>query len=149
MEKIESFKFDHTKYLAPFIRMAGEWKLQHGDVVQKYDLRFITPNQGSMDTSGMHALEHLLATYIREELPGVIDLSPMGCRTGFYLIVSGERSFAEIKEAMRMACLKVNEAGEIPGADEFSCGNFRDMSLEGAKFYARIFLRSQISKITE
>ena len=76
----------------------------------------------------MHGLEHLLAHELRNNLDGIIDLSPMGCRTGFYLSIFGNRDTKEIKIALENALNKVLEAEEIPAANEIQCGNYRDLS---------------------
>ena len=86
MEKVESFKLDHNKVKAPYVRKCCVLDGKIGDKVSKFDLRFLQPNVEAFGTASMHGLEHLLATYLREELDNIIDLSPMGCRTGFYLI---------------------------------------------------------------
>lgn len=100
MEKVESFTLDHTKVKAPFVRLCCVMEGEKGDKVSKFDLRFLQPNEQSMPTASIHALEHLLAHNIREHLSGVIDFSPMGCRTGFYLTVWGTRTTAEIKTVL-------------------------------------------------
>ena len=86
MPVVESFTLDHTKVKAPYVRVAGYERHRLGSVVQKFDLRFLQPNADAIPTAALHTLEHLLAFGLREELEGVIDISPMGCRTGFYLI---------------------------------------------------------------
>jgi S-ribosylhomocysteine lyase len=88
MAEVESFGLDHTKVQAPYVRLAGRKRVASG-VVEKYDLRLAQPNREALPTAALHTLEHLLAGYIRDHLPGVIDLSPMGCRTGFYLVAEG------------------------------------------------------------
>ena len=95
MEKVESFELDHTRVKAPYVRLCGVTQGPRGDRVSKFDLRFLQPNAEAFGTAALHALEHLLAHGIREHLDGVIDLSPMGCRTGFYLTVWGEVSPAQ------------------------------------------------------
>lgn len=75
MEKVESFKLDHTKVKAPFVRKCSVLDGVKGDKVTKFDLRFLQPNVESFGTAAMHGLEHLLATYLRDTLDGVIDLS--------------------------------------------------------------------------
>jgi len=74
---------------APYVRLASKYTGLNGDVVSKYDLRLLQPNEGAIPTSAMHTLEHLLAIYFREFLENVIDISPMGCRTGFYFLCFG------------------------------------------------------------
>ena len=90
MEKVESFQLDHTKVKAPYVRLSGTEQSEKGSKIQKYDLRFLQPNEDAMPTAAIHTLEHLLATYLRDELKGIIDISPMGCRTGFYMIIWDE-----------------------------------------------------------
>ena len=137
MEKVESFKLDHTKVKAPFVRKCSVLDGVKGDKVTKFDLRFLQPNVESFGTAAMHGLEHLLATYLRDTLDGVIDLSPMGCRTGFYLSIWGDREPSEIKEALESALKDILNAKEMPAANEIQCGNYRDLSLFGAKEYAK------------
>ncbi|NMB20844.1 MAG: S-ribosylhomocysteine lyase [Firmicutes bacterium] len=135
--KVESFSLDHTTVNAPHVRLAEVFETPKGDVIAKYDLRFTQPNENIMPTSAVHSLEHLLAGYLREELPGIIDLSPMGCRTGFYLIRLGQASEGEIAGALIRSLKKVLEAEEIPARNPLQCGNYRDMSLFGAQEYAK------------
>ena len=87
MEKVESFELDHRKVKAPYIRKCCLLNGKCGDQVTKFDIRFLQPNKEAFGTAAMHGLEHLLAHGLRDKLEGVIDLSPMGCRTGFYLSV--------------------------------------------------------------
>lgn len=135
--KVESFSLDHTTVQAPHVRRAEIFETPGGDVIAKYDLRFTQPNENIMPTGAVHALEHLLAGYLREELTGVIDLSPMGCRTGFYLIRLGEATEDDIARALIHALDKVLEAETVPARSAVQCGNYRDLSLFGAQEYAR------------
>ena len=81
---IKSFKINHTKIVAPTIRIADIYE-KSGVVIEKYDLRFITPNTTYIEDKTMHSMEHLLATELKNEFKAdMIDLSPMGCKTGFY-----------------------------------------------------------------
>lgn len=137
---VESFTLDHTKVVAPYIRTCCTLKGEKGDIVTKFDLRFTQPNKEFMPTDAIHGLEHLLAHYIRDEKLEVIDLSPMGCRTGFYLSVWGDIQPATVKEALENALNHAMEATEIPAANEIQCGNYRDLSLPGAKKYAKAVL---------
>ena len=93
----------------------------------------------------MHGLEHLLAHGLRSNLDGIIDLSPMGCRTGFYLSIFGDREASEIKIAVENALKSVLRATEIPAANDIQCGNYRDLSLFGAKEYAKEALENGFS----
>ena len=134
---VESFTMDHTKVKAPFVRKCGAITTPKGDIISKYDLRFTQPNLEAMPTGAIHAIEHLMAGFIREELEDVIDISPMGCRTGFYLIKIGNDSEEAIESALINALSKVVEASEIPALNPVQCGNYRDMSLFGAQEYAK------------
>lgn len=145
MAKVESFSLDHTKVKAPYVRKAGVYTGSKGDVVSKFDLRFMQPNKEFMNMAGMHALEHLLATYIRDYLEDIIDLSPMGCRTGFYLTVWGDRDVKEIIAALEKALNNVAASTEIPATTEVQCGNYLDHSLEEAVEYAKKVLGQGIS----
>ncbi|MDF2880684.1 MAG: S-ribosylhomocysteine lyase [Clostridiaceae bacterium] len=145
MLKVESFELDHTKVAAPYIRKCSTMVGPNGDKVTKYDLRFTQPNKESIPTASLHALEHLLAGYLRGELTGVIDLSPMGCRTGFYFIIWGDHETSVIKKALENALSKVLDAKEVPAANEKQCGNYRDLSLFGAKEYAKYVLEKGFS----
>lgn len=140
--KVESFTMDHTKVKAPFVRKCGVLTGPNGDVVTKFDLRFMQPNAGAIPTAALHALEHLLAGYLRDEVENVIDLSPMGCRTGFYFIVWGEPSIETIQTALCKALERVVVAIEVPAANEVQCGNYRDLSLFGAQEYAKQVLKA-------
>ncbi len=131
---------DHTKVKAPFVRQCGVLTGPNGDVVTKFDLRFMQPNKDSIPTAALHALEHLLAGYLRDEIENVIDLSPMGCRTGFYFIVWGTPSVEVVTQALQKSLQRVIEATEIPAANEVQCGNYRDLSLFGAQEYAKLVL---------
>ena len=116
MEKVESFKLDHNKVKAPFVRKCCVLDGKMGDKVSKFDLRFLQPNKEAFGTAAMHGLEHLLATYLREELEGLIDLSPMGCRTGFYLVMWGDVETKAVKEGLERALEKVLNAEEMIAA---------------------------------
>ncbi len=139
--KIESFELDHTKVVAPYARKAGVYRGKRGDSITKFDLRFMQPNEGEIPTAAIHTLEHLLAGYLRDELEEIIDVSPMGCRTGFYMTIWGDRTVEEIREALIKALEKVVETTEVPAVNEIQCGNYRDHSLFSAVEYAKLVLR--------
>jgi len=138
-KKVESFQLDHLNMPAPQVRRAGIQTGPKGDVISKFDLRFLKPNTDAIPTGAVHTLEHLLATYMRERLDGLIDLSPMGCRTGFYLTVWGDVDSKTIKDALLYSLNRVVETAwdEVPGTTAKECGNYRDHSLFGAKEYAK------------
>ncbi|QJA09757.1 S-ribosylhomocysteine lyase [Romboutsia sp. CE17] len=145
MQKVESFKLDHTKVKAPYVRKCCVLDGAKGDVVSKFDLRFLQPNSETFGTAAMHGLEHLLATYLRETLDNIIDISPMGCRTGFYLILWGDVEPSIVKEGLEKALKMVLDATEIPAATAVECGNYKDLSLFGAKEYAKDALEKGFS----
>ncbi|MBM7613560.1 S-ribosylhomocysteine lyase [Alkaliphilus hydrothermalis] len=137
---VESFTMDHTKVTAPFVRKCGHINTPKGDVITKFDLRFTQPNVEAMPTGAIHAIEHLMAGFFREELEDIVDISPMGCRTGFYLIKVGESTEEDVAQALMKTLQKVIDAEEVPALNPIQCGNYRDMSLFGAKEYARVVL---------
>jgi len=145
---VKSFNLDHTKVKAPFIRLADKIVGPKGDLITKLDLRFTQPNKACMDMPSVHTLEHLLATYLREgKKYNIIDLSPMGCQTGFYLAMFGEVSLAEFREYFMWALGRILDSTEIPGATEVECGNYKSHSLEGAKKFAKALLDAEIGLI--
>ena len=137
MQKVESFKLDHTKVKAPYMRKCCVLDGAKGDKVSKFDIRFLQPNAETFGTAAMHGLEHLLATYLRDTLDNIIDLSPMGCRTGFYLILWGDIEPSVVKEGLEKALKMVVDSNEMPAATAVECGNYKDLSLFGAKEYAK------------
>lgn len=139
---VESFQLDHTRVQAPYVRLAGSKPTPRGDLIEKYDLRLVQPNQGALETGVVHTLEHLLAGYLRAHLEGVIDLSPMGCRTGFYLVLLGPVGVQRVLEAFQATLQDVvAHPGSIPGVSELECGNFRDHDLPGAQRWAQQVLQ--------
>ncbi len=141
-ELVESFTLDHTKVVAPFIRLCTVYKGEKGDTVAKYDIRFKQPNEGELESAGIHTLEHLMATYMRNYMDGIIDLSPMGCRTGFYLTVWGAPEVSAIMEAVTKSLEDVISSDEVPAVNPIQCGNYKLHSLELAKEYAKEVLES-------
>ncbi|MGN0444372.1 MAG: S-ribosylhomocysteine lyase [Acutalibacteraceae bacterium] len=138
MEKIASFRIDHT------ILPKGMYISRvDGDIIT-YDIRTRRPNKEAvMENGAIHTLEHLFATYVRNTsfADDVIYFGPMGCRTGFYFLlrnnVSHRDAIALVKEAFEYIS---KYEGEIPGATEKECGNYRDHDLEGAKKEASAML---------
>ena len=144
MARVESFELDHRKVKAPYVRLAGTE--QNGDaLVEKYDLRFLQPNKDALPTGALHTLEHLLAVNMRDELKGIIDISPMGCRTGFYMIMWDQHSPQEIRDALVNVLNKVINTEVVPAVSAKECGNYKDHSLFAAKEYAKIVLDQGIS----
>lgn len=142
MANVESFDLDHTKVRAPYVRLAGVKTTPRGDKISKYDLRLLQPNQAAIDPAAIHTLEHLLAGYLRDHLKDVVDVSPMGCRTGMYMAVIGEPDEQGVLTAFQ-AALEDTAAHDcpIPGVSELECGNYRDHDLEAAREHARAALR--------
>lgn len=145
MEKVESFELDHRKVKAPYVRKCCVLEGTKGDKVTKFDLRFLQPNKEAFGTAAMHGLEHILAHELRTRLDGIIDFSPMGCRTGFYMSIFGDIDPKDVKVALEDSLKTVLDATEIPAANEIQCGNYRDLSLFGAKEYAKKVLKEGFS----
>lgn len=144
MARVESFELDHNTVKAPYVRLASTE--QNGDaLVEKYDLRFLQPNKDALPTGALHTLEHLLAVNMRDELKGIIDISPMGCRTGFYMIMWDQHSPQEIRDALVNVLNKVINTEVVPAVSAKECGNYKDHSLFAAKEYAKIVLDQGIS----
>src|SRR5690625_914000 len=93
---VESFNLDHTKVKAPYVRLAGVVKGEKGDEIYKYDVRFKQPNKEHMEMSSIHSLEHMLAEYSRNYSDKIVDVSPMGCQTGYYLSVINHDDYDDI-----------------------------------------------------
>ncbi|WP_457597509.1 S-ribosylhomocysteine lyase [Hydrogenimonas sp.] len=144
MPLLESFTVDHTRMPAPAVRKAKTMKTPCGDTITVFDLRFCRPNKEIMGEKGIHTLEHLFAGFMREHLNGdgveIIDISPMGCRTGFYMSVIGAPDEKKVAEAWRASMedvLKVGSMEEIPELNIYQCGSCRMHSLEEAQAIAR------------
>jgi S-ribosylhomocysteine lyase len=149
MADVESFTLDHTAVKAPYVRLIGTEVGPRGDVIANFDVRFVQPNEGEIPTAGIHTIEHMLASLLRDRLDGVIDISPFGCRTGFHLITWGEPSVADVVAAIGEGLRFIAEEAEwsdVPGVDAFSCGNYRDHSLHTAKEWSKVVLERGISR---
>ena len=146
MPMLDSFLVDHVKMPAPAIRVAKKMKTPKGDVITVYDLRFAKPNKEIIDERAMHTLEHLFAGFMRENLPNyeIIDISPMGCRTGFYMSVIGEPKDEEIIKAFKKSMENILNTNEIPEANIYQCGSCYMHSLNGAKKVAKHILDNEI-----
>ena len=145
MAQVESFTLDHNAVKAPYVRLAGTERHESGALLQKYDMRFLQPNQDAIPTGALHTLEHYLAINLRDELEGVVDISPMGCRTGYYMVIWNEHTPAEVAQALANVLKKVQGFTDSPAATAKECGNYKDHSLWGAKEYARLVLEQGIS----
>jgi len=150
MPMLDSFMVDHTKMNAPAVRLAKKMKTECGDVISVYDLRFVEPNKEILSSEGIHTLEHLFAGYMREHLKKyeIIDISPMGCRTGFYMSLLGEPKNKEIRKAWKKSMKDILETEEIPEANIYQCGSCYMHSLKKAKIIAKTILERGIGKIS-
>ncbi|MEC1698248.1 S-ribosylhomocysteine lyase [Schinkia azotoformans] len=137
---VESFNLDHTKVQAPYVRLAGVKTGQNGDVINKYDVRLKQPNKEHMEMPALHSLEHLMAENIRNHTDQVVDVSPMGCQTGFYLTMINHDNHDEILDILEKTLQDVLKADEVPACNEVQCGWAASHSLEGAKDLAREML---------
>ncbi|MET0590229.1 MAG: S-ribosylhomocysteine lyase, partial [Naasia sp.] len=111
-----------------------------GDTLSKYDVRFTQPNEAHLEMDAVHSLEHLFADRSRNHSKGVIDFSPMGCQTGFYLLLQGTPDYDDVLTLIEQTLDDVLVADEVPAANEVQCGWGANHSLEGAKGIARDFL---------
>ena len=137
---VESFNLDHTTVAAPYIRLADRKTLPKGDVITKYDIRFKQPNQDHLEMPAVHSVEHLFAEKSRNHSDKVLDFSPMGCQTGFYLMLSGDHSLEDVSELVADTLADILEADEVPAANEVQCGWGANHSLAAAQEAARGFL---------
>lgn len=141
MEKITSFQLNHLTLLPGlYVSRVDE---MDGFVFTTYDLRFTRPNfEPVMDTAPIHTIEHLCATYFRNYYKDdIMYFGPMGCRTGFYLILKGNRGAEELKEyVINSMKFIIDFEGDIPGASAIECGNYLDLNLDMAKYYAKRYL---------
>lgn len=151
MPLLDSFKVDHTKMKAPGVRLAKVIQTPKGDNISVFDLRFCRPNHEIMSEKGTHTLEHLFAGYMREHLNSkdveIIDISPMGCRTGFYMSLIGRPSETEVIKAFENSMkdvLKVTSQDDIPELNKFQCGSYKMHSLSEAKEIAQNVLNKGI-----
>lgn len=141
MDTIKSFTVDHLTLLPGLY--VSRVDTMDGFTFTTFDIRVTRPNfEPVMDTSICHTIEHLGATYFRNFYPEeTMYFGPMGCRTGFYLLFKGDVSAEEMKPKMIDAfewILKYE--GKIPGASAIECGNYLDLNLDMAKFYAKKYL---------
>lgn len=144
MPLLDSFRVDHTIMPAPAVRIAKTMTTPKGDTITVFDLRFCHPNKEIMGERGIHTLEHLFAGFIREHLNAddveIIDVSPMGCRTGFYMSLIGTPDEKRVGAAWTKAMqdvLKVPSVNDIPELNVYQCGTCELHSLEEAKQIAQ------------
>lgn len=144
MPLLDSFTVDHTRMNAPAVRVAKTMQTPKGDTITVFDLRFCTPNKDILSERGIHTLEHLYAGFMRTHLNGkdieIIDISPMGCRTGFYMSLIGtpdEEVVATAWLASMEDVLNVENQNDIPELNEYQCGTYDMHSLSDAKNIAK------------
>jgi len=147
---VESFNLDHRTVAAPYVRLADTKVLPAGDVIEKYDVRFTQPNVAHLEMPVVHSLEHLFAEKSRNHSERVIDFSPMGCQTGFYLILQGSWDYDDVLALVADTLEDVLVADEVPAANEIQCGWGANHTLSGAQDAARAFLaeRDSWSQVT-
>ena len=140
---VESFNLDHRAVAAPFVRVADEKTLPGGAVLTKYDVRFKQPNAEFLEMPTVHSLEHSMAEHMRDVVDNVIDISPMGCQTGFYVAVVNQQErggYEAFLDTLATTLERVTTATEVPAANEVQCGWAASHSLEGAQAAAADFL---------
>ena len=152
MEKIASFTIDHTK-LIPGIYVSRKDNI-NGNVITTFDIRMTRPNYDPvLNTAELHAIEHLGATFLRnnqEYKDKMVYFGPMGCRTGFYVLLSGDYSSKDIVPLMKEMFAYIRDyEGLIPGASAVECGNYLDLSLPMAKYWGKKYLNDVLNDIKD
>ena len=144
MEKIASFTVDHLRLL-PGLYVSRKDRVGR-ETITTFDLRVTRPNvEPVMNTAEIHAMEHLGATFLRNEEPWkdkVIYFGPMGCRTGFYLVMAGDLRSRDVLDLVKN-CFRfmADFEGAVPGACAKDCGNYLDLNLPMAKYWAKKYLK--------
>ena len=152
MEKIASFTIDHIK-LQPGVYVSRKDKVGE-ETITTFDIRMTRPNfEPVMNTAELHTIEHLAATFLRNHpvyKEKTIYFGPMGCRTGFYLLLAGDLTSKDIVPLMVEMWTFIRDfEGEVPGASAKDCGNYLDMNLPMAKYLAEKYLREVLVNIKE
>lgn len=152
MEKITSFTIDHIR-LQPGIYVSRKDTVG-AEVITTFDLRMTSPNdEPVMNTAEMHTIEHLAATYLRNHSvygQKTLYFGPMGCRTGFYLLLAGDYESKDIVPLITALYEFIRDfRGEIPGASPHDCGNYLDMNLGMANYLAKRYLEDTLYHIDE
>jgi len=155
MPLLDSFTVDHTKMIAPAVRVAKKMSTPSGDDITVFDLRFCVPNESILSQKGIHTLEHLFAGFMRDHLNDkkveIIDLSPMGCRTGFYMSLLGDPKEKQVAKAWKKSMedvLGVKSEKDIPELNLYQCGTYKMHSLDDAKSIASDVLDKGIGKMS-
>lgn len=152
MEKITSFTIDHLR-LIPGLYVSRVDQVE-GHPVTTFDIRITNPNEEPvMNTAEVHTIEHLAATFLRNHktyADKTIYFGPMGCRTGFYLLLSGEYTSRDIVPLMtELFTFIADFDGDVPGACAKDCGNYLDMNLPMARYLARKYLKEVLTDISD
>jgi S-ribosylhomocysteine lyase len=152
MPLLDSFTVDHTIMKAPAVRIAKTMQTPGKDTITVFDLRFTAPNKEILSEKGIHTLEHLYAGFMREHLNSdtveIIDISPMGCRTGFYMSLIGAPSEEKVVDAWLASMqdvLAVKQQSDIPELNKYQCGTYLMHSLSDAKAIAQKVIDAGIS----
>ena len=151
MKKITSFTIDHIK-LVPGVYVSRKDTVGV-ETITTFDIRMTSPNnEPVMNTAEMHTIEHLAATFLRNHKefgPKIIYFGPMGCRTGFYLLLAGDYDSKDIIDLLKeMFVFIADFEGEVPGASAKDCGNYLDMNLPMAKYLAKKYLDEVLEDIS-
>lgn len=151
MEKIASFTVNHLDLL-PGVYVSRKDTVGK-EVITTFDLRFTRPNlEPVLNNAEIHTIEHLAATFLRNDdsiKDKVIYFGPMGCRTGFYLILAGDYESSDIVELLIRTFTFISKfEGEVPGASPRDCGNYLDMNLPLARFIAKRYLQETLLNLT-
>ena len=151
MKKITSFTIDHIK-LIPGVYVSRK-ETVGVESITTFDIRMTSPNdEPVMNTAEMHTIEHLAATFLRNHKefgPKIIYFGPMGCRTGFYLLLAGDYESKDIIDLLReMFVFIADYEGDVPGASAKDCGNYLDMNLPMAKYLAKKYLDEVLENIS-
>lgn len=153
MEKIASFTIDHIR-MNKGLYVSRKDHLSGGDTITTFDIRMVKPNaEPVMNIAEMHALEHLGATFLRNHKDWgskVIYFGPMGCRTGFYVLLNWDLESKDIVPLMvEMYQFVADFEGDIPGQSAMDCGNYLDMNLPMAKYISRKYLNEVLLNIKD
>ena len=153
MDKITSFTINHL-LLEPGVYVSRKDNAGENAVVTTFDIRMTSPNdEPVMNTADVHTIEHLGATFLRNHpvwKEQVLYFGPMGCRTGFYLLLAGDHTSKEIVPLMKELFTFIRDfEGEVPGASPRDCGNYLDMNLPMAKWLAKRFRECDLENIDD
>lgn len=152
MELIASFTIDHMK-LVPGVYVSRKDNVK-GNILTTFDIRMTRPNfEPVMNTAEMHTIEHLAATFLRNHKEWgdkIVYFGPMGCRTGFYLILADDYESKDVVELLKEMFVFIRDfEGDVPGAAPEECGNYLDMNLGMAKYLAAKYYSEVLEDISE